>query len=53
MIPVFEILSPSDTAQTTNTEKFPTLHRTYIKVCPREQVKPLTVKKWWLGKCSV
>lgn len=44
MISLFEILSSGDTAQTTNMEEFPTFYSTYMKVCPRELVKALTVK---------
>lgn len=44
MISIFEILSSNDIAQTTNMEKFPTLYSTYMKVCPRQEVKALTVK---------
>ena len=44
MISIFEILSSNDIAQATNMEKFPTLYSTYMKVCPREEVKALTVK---------
>lgn len=44
MISLFEILSSGDIAQTTNMKQVPTLYHTYMKVCPREQVKALTVK---------
>lgn len=44
MISLYEILTSGNIVQTTKIEKSPTWYSTYMKVCPSERVKVLTVQ---------